>query len=97
MSDDASEPFSLRRISDGEWFIVDTRYPPADPRAVIARIERQDEASVRLVWTGSVALSTEYIDAETALEDLRDRTRRRARSTRPIPIPSFAPPARHRP
>ena len=91
MSEDAADRFVLRRITEQDWFIVDTRFGPGDPRGLVARIERQDEASVRLFWTGDFVLCTEYLDPETALEDLRERASRPARSTRPIPIPSFSP------
>ncbi len=80
--------FELRQISGNEWIIRDHRYDAHDERSAVARIWWVGDDVCEVDWLADFALPTRYVSPANAIEHLR---RAVSRSTKPIPIPHFAP------
>ena len=80
--------FELRQVTGIEWIIRDQRYASHDARGTVARIWRVDEDHCEVDWLVDTCLPTRYVCPANVIEDLH---RTVSRSTKPVPIPHFAP------
>ncbi|MGN8027545.1 hypothetical protein [Microbacterium sp. 22242] len=80
--------FELQQVDGMEWIIRDHRYAAPDPHGTVASIWRLDDGECEVTWLVDFALPTRYVCPSNVISDLR---RVVSRSTKPIPIPHFAP------
>ncbi|MEE6390159.1 MULTISPECIES: hypothetical protein [Microbacterium] len=80
----------LHRITPSEWVINDLRYPPNDPRHVVACVYELADTEVEVTWLRDLPLAIRYGTAFEVLEEV-ERMQGASRATRPIAIPSRPP------
>ena len=88
---ESEERFTLRKITDTEWLLIDERYSSHDPLHTIACIRDTGAVCVDVVWLREVPLATEFLTPFDVLDEVR-RLHRADRGRRPSPIPHFPPP-----
>lgn len=79
--------FELRQVSGNEWIISDHQYDAHDERSTVACIFRADD-ECEVTWLVEFGLPTRFGCPANVVEE---RRRTLSRSTKPIPIPHFAP------
>ncbi|MEW2008645.1 MULTISPECIES: hypothetical protein [Microbacterium] len=80
----------LHRITPSEWVINDLRYPPNDPRHVVACVYELADTEVEVTWLRDLPLAIRYGTAFEVLEEV-ERMQGASRATRPIAIPHRPP------
>ncbi|MCT1396576.1 hypothetical protein M4D51_12660 [Microbacterium sp. p3-SID338] len=80
----------LHRITPSEWVINDLRYPPNDPRHVVACVYELADTEVEVTWLRDLPLAIRYGTAFEVLEEV-ERMQGASRATRPISIPHRPP------
>lgn len=80
--------FELRQVSGNEWVISDHRYDAHDERCVVACVWWVGAEVCEVDWLVDFGLPTRYSSPANIIDSLR---RTVSRSTKPIPIPHFAP------
>lgn len=90
MSEVPDPRFVLNRITPSEWVINDLRYPPNDPRHVVACVYELADTEVEVTWLRDLPLAIRYGTAFEVLEEV-ERMQGASRATRPIAIPHRPP------
>ncbi|MFS0893969.1 hypothetical protein [Microbacterium sp. 179-I 3D3 NHS] len=93
MSDVPDPRYVMKRLTASEWVINDLRYPPNDPRHVVACVYEVADTEVEVTWLRELPLASRYCSVFEVLEDVERMhgAARSARATRPIAIPSRPP------
>jgi hypothetical protein len=80
--------FELRQVAGNEWIISDHQYVAHDERCVVACIWWVDDGVCEVDWLVDFGLPARYVCPANVIKALRGVV---SRSTKPIPIPHFAP------
>jgi len=84
----------LTRIGPCDWVIMELGASHDDTAALIGAVS-DDGDDVVVTWHRDVPLTTRYLTAEDALDDVTGWLAHHRGGTRPIPIPHFPPASLH--